>query len=55
MTTPMATEITRTLESVARDSFLDHLPAAAAADARPHAPAAQSSHRVVRPPCVPSP
>jgi hypothetical protein len=44
MTTPMATEITRRLESVARDSFLDHLPAASQADARPHPPAAPSAH-----------
>jgi hypothetical protein len=53
MTTPMAREITRRLESVARDSFVDHLPAAATAgDASPHAPAAQSTTRVGRPPCV---
>jgi hypothetical protein len=44
MTTPMATEITRRLESVARDPFLDHLPAVAShVEARPQEPPAQSA------------
>jgi hypothetical protein len=46
MTTPIATEISRRLEAVAPDPFLDHLRASALeADARPHAASAATSAR----------
>ncbi len=44
MTTPIATEITRRLEPVARDPFIDHLGTAALpAGAAPQGPAANGT------------
>lgn len=46
MTTPIATEISRRLDSVARDPFIDHLQASASVtDARPPAASAATTAR----------